>query len=386
MVAEGLDDPEERLREHAGCPLIHPKRKMTMRSSLLLLPVAIALLWFGPSPIRAQMEAAVSTEFIYNLLDSCGQWIDVDPYGYCWHPKDTGTDWHPYTIGRWVRTDAGWTWESDERFGWIVYHYGRWIRLSKVGWCWVPDTKWAPAWVSFREGGERVGWAPLPPEARLSESAGIGEWADAYYNIGPSAYRFLPIQRFGERLTRESFLGAADNITIFPGTVNVTSIQVGKNGVFVDGPNFNALSACAEHPVVRMRLERRDEFRSGNPYGQWSVADRWVIVAPQALAPAEMEPPRLFKKLLNAHIDHGWESTTDPVRARELQAKLKAGEHLPPSLPAVPRFERRLQESLGKTPLERFREQSYIDRQCALFRRERRSESDNLTIFGARKR
>ena len=34
--------------------------------------------------------------------------------------------------------DNGWYWVSDEPFGWVAYHYGRWTRLRNVGWVWVP--------------------------------------------------------------------------------------------------------------------------------------------------------------------------------------------------------------------------------------------------------
>ena len=48
----------------------------------------------------------------------------------------------------------------------IVYHYGRWTKVEDEGWCWIPDYEWGPAWVSWRESDDYVGWAPLPPESR----------------------------------------------------------------------------------------------------------------------------------------------------------------------------------------------------------------------------
>jgi hypothetical protein len=66
--------------------------------------------------------------------------------------------WRPYTNGRWVYTDAGWTWISEEPFGWATYHYGRWARLRNIGWIWVSGDEWAPAWVSWRKSNDYVGW------------------------------------------------------------------------------------------------------------------------------------------------------------------------------------------------------------------------------------
>ena len=80
--------------------------------------------------------------------------------------------WRPYTQGHWVDTDYGWTWISDEPWGWATYHYGRWLADQEYGWLWVPGNQWGPAWVSFQQGGGYVGWAPLPPAVGFQ--AGIG--------------------------------------------------------------------------------------------------------------------------------------------------------------------------------------------------------------------
>lgn len=123
----------------------------------------------------------------YRKLDLYGDWMETSDYGYVFQPRQAAQsrDWRPYTNGRWVYTDAGWTWLSDEKFGWATYHYGRWIRLRSVGWVWVPGEQWAPAWVSWRRGNDYVGWAPLPPEAQFHRRIGIRNWADNYYDIGP---------------------------------------------------------------------------------------------------------------------------------------------------------------------------------------------------------
>src|SRR6476659_4682753 len=89
----------------------------------------------------------------YRKLDPYGDWIETGDYGFVFQPRPAAQskDWRPYTTGHWVYTDAGWTWISEEPFGWATYHYGRWIRLRNVGWVWVPGQQWAPAWVSWRK-------------------------------------------------------------------------------------------------------------------------------------------------------------------------------------------------------------------------------------------
>ena len=103
-----------------------------------------------------------------------GDWIQVPTYGWAWRPHDVDQDWRPYTQGRWIYTDYGWTWAADEPWGWAPYHYGRWYSDSRYGgWVWVPGRRWAPAWVDWRQSDDYVGWAPLPPEAKWQPGVGI---------------------------------------------------------------------------------------------------------------------------------------------------------------------------------------------------------------------
>ena len=138
-------------------------------------------------------EAVDSYDVFYDRLQSDGQWFNDPTYGLIWQPSVASSDqnWRPYTDGRWAYTDRGWTWISNENFGWATYHYGRWARLNDKGWVWVPGNTWAPAWVSWRESDDYVGWAPLPPEAQSQQNVRIEGWADNYYNIGPGSYVFL---------------------------------------------------------------------------------------------------------------------------------------------------------------------------------------------------
>src|SRR6266404_3020086 len=87
---------------------------------------------------RAPRGGAITTGYttFYNKLDPYGDWIETGDYGYVFHPREaeSSRSWRPYTDGRWVYTDAGWTWISEEPFGWATYHYGRWTRLRGIGW------------------------------------------------------------------------------------------------------------------------------------------------------------------------------------------------------------------------------------------------------------
>ena len=96
-------------------------------------------------------------------LAAQGTWVEWGSYGRCWRPAHIGVEWRPYCSGEWIWTDCGWYWSSDEPWAWACYHYGWWAYDPALGWVWVPQTEWAPAWVSWRVGGGYIGWAPLPP-------------------------------------------------------------------------------------------------------------------------------------------------------------------------------------------------------------------------------
>jgi hypothetical protein len=113
---------------------------------------------------RAQEEMSLDFR---ETLGNDGQWITHPRWGEVWIPTDARENWRPYLLGHWVYTDEwGWYWLADEGWGWITYHYGRWVldRDYGLGWIWVPGSEWSPGWVSWRQGDEVIGWAPMPPD------------------------------------------------------------------------------------------------------------------------------------------------------------------------------------------------------------------------------
>src|ERR1043165_2656080 len=191
---------------------------------------AIALLGLVLPALR-QVEARtdVSVDFFYDSLGSDGDWVEVGDYGYCWQPAVAvnNSNWRPYADGYWAYTDVGWTWVSYEDFGWATYHYGRWMRLRGRGWIWVPGREWGPAWVSWRTGGDYVGWAPLPPRGGgevFYDNSPITAQVDVQFDIGPGYYNFIDIRYIGEPVLRERIFAPEQNVTYFTNTVNVTNI------------------------------------------------------------------------------------------------------------------------------------------------------------------
>ncbi len=116
----------------------------------------------GQIDISAGVEIRSVSDF-YDPLAAEGAWVNVQPYGRCWHPAHVEADWRPYCNGHWEWTDVGWYWVSDEPWSWACYHYGSWVDNPTYGWVWIPGTEWAPAWVVWRESSDYIGWAPYAP-------------------------------------------------------------------------------------------------------------------------------------------------------------------------------------------------------------------------------
>jgi len=163
--------------------------KGTTMKRLILIAMVVVFSGFF-SPAKSQQ---VDVSLFYSPLSEYGEWVDCS-YGHVWRPLDVQTGWRPYMYGRWEWTDNGWYWMSDEPFGWATFHYGRWIYDDYYGWLWAPDDVWGPSWVEWRYSDDYIGWAPLPPAARYTVSAGI--YFDATWNAPIHYWSFVPSRNF----------------------------------------------------------------------------------------------------------------------------------------------------------------------------------------------
>src|SRR5436305_1393729 len=273
----------------------------------------------------------------YTKLEPHGAWLETADYGYVWQPREaeSSRSWRPYTNGRWVYTDAGWTWISEEPFGWATYHYGRWTRLRGVGWVWVPGEQWAPAWVSWRKSNDYVGWAPLPPEARFDQRTGIHNWSDNYYDIGPDQYSFVPTREFGAQRIESTIVPPERNLTIVNQTTNITNITYNNTTVVNEGPNYDEVRAQSREPMQRFRLERNASVDLNVEAPRPLVQGETVIVAaPVISAPQASERPRAVKQnITQVTVDLGCAAIGDHDAAKKTRDKMKAEATPPPNAP-----------------------------------------------------
>lgn len=287
---------------------------------------------------RESSEEGGDYNIFYTKLDSYGEWRDTSDYGYVWQPREAerSRNWHPYTDGRWVYTDAGWTWVSDEPFGWATYHYGRWTRLRGIGWVWVPGNEWAPAWVSWRKSDEYVGWAPLPPEARFDRRRGIHNWADNYYDIGPDQYRFVATREFGNKEIQRNVVPRERNVTIINQTTNVTNITYNNTTVVNQGPNYDELRTRSQQPIERLRLERDVNVNLNVEVGRPVVRGQVIAIpAPVIAIGRPAQRPRTVKAAIaQTVVEHGWEDIGDRQAAEQARTKMKSESTPPPDAPS----------------------------------------------------
>lgn len=160
----------------------------------------------------------------YAYLDRYGTWVDIEGYGDAWCPLEVSAGWRPYTVGSWAYTDYGWMWISQDPWGSVPYHYGRWAYDSYYGWVWVPGDVWAPAWVSWRYGDGWCGWAPLPPD--VDWRAGIGfsvEITALDSRIDSYGWTFVPARYLTSSNLRTYMAPPSRNVTFISITQNVTN-------------------------------------------------------------------------------------------------------------------------------------------------------------------
>ena len=105
------------------------------------------------------------------------------------------------------------------------------LDLDSYGWVWVPGYEWGPAWVSWRTGGDYVGWAPLAARRARSfmKAARSPVDVDVQFDIGPLYYNFVDVRYIGEPVLRGRIVPQLSNVTIInrPLMSRTSPIQLG---------------------------------------------------------------------------------------------------------------------------------------------------------------
>ncbi len=235
----------------------------------------------APTVIEAPTAAApaVTVNYFYETLSPYGSWVEVGGYGHCWRPTAVVYDpnWRPYCDrGHWVYTDCGWYWDSDYSWG-TTFHYGRWFRDSRFGWCWWPDTTWAPSWVLWRSGEEACGWAPLPPRCFYRQERGFlynGNNITVGFDFGlnESCFSFVSYNHFFDRHLHDRCEDTRHVSQFYHNTtiVNNYNFNGSRNTVVNNGISVDRFTSATHHPVQPVAV---NELPNATRHG-WRGEDR----------------------------------------------------------------------------------------------------------------
>lgn len=220
---------------------------MRVIRTLAIVITALGIVVGTAARSAAQAHFDVNLTVFHDGLSQYGSWTVSAHFGNVWLPRQVNTQWRPYSVGYWVYTDAGWTWVSDEPWGWATYHYGRWVFDPALGWVWVPDTVWGPAWVVWRHGPDYTGWAPLPPGIAVS---GVIDPPMASF-----AFVFVRTQYIVDPHLVTYIEPAARNVTFVRFTTNATYYSVSGGVVVNRGVQVETIEHVIGHAVPRLTIQ-----------------------------------------------------------------------------------------------------------------------------------
>ena len=249
----------------------------------------------------------VAADDFYDTLSPYGVWVDIDGYGRCWRPTVNvyNTGWRPYCDnGRWIYTDHGWYWRSGYSWGWATFHYGRWFHHSRHGWCWWPDTVWAPSWVCWRYDRDYCGWAPLPPFAVYRSGVGFvyrGSTVAVGFNFGlnASAFTFVSTRNFCDPKPWRHRIGRGEAVRIYDRTTVFHKINYDQKNrrITNSGIPHRDISAATRQEIrpvsihqAKGRVVRDKQHERVDRDGRTPIINRPSHASPQKTAPQKIAP------------------------------------------------------------------------------------------------
>jgi hypothetical protein len=235
-----------------------------------------------PEAVYGPTGGELNPTVLHEVLDPDGTWIDIDGCWW-WQPRLAVVDpqWRPYVDGGcWVYTELGWFWWSEYPWGWIAFHYGRWMCHPEYGWLWCLGEEWAPAWVEWRASEEYYGWAPLPPEA--ASDGTMEPWADDLaYVLTEADYCFVRRECLLERKLKRFCFPRSSSAAIHRHTEVVKNLLTTANGkVRHGGPDPDHVAKACLRPLRSLQVKEKAEPRVvPSDYVQNDSREKQALVA-----------------------------------------------------------------------------------------------------------
>ena len=262
-TAFGLDADQIIALNDAGVP-VEIINVILSRDKILYAASVVRPAVSAPAPVVQETPppAPVTVNYFNDSLSPYGSWVEVDGYGRCWRPTVVNYDsgWRPYSDrGHWVYTDYGWYWDSDYSWG-VTFHYGRWFRNSRFGWCWYPDTEWAPSWVTWRSSDDYRGWAPLPPLAVYREGVGFcyrgaNVSVDFDFGLGADCFTFVAPGHFCDHHPRR-WCPEPEHVTqIFNHTTIINNYNIHNTTVVNNGIAVTQVNGAGHRPIQPVTVD-----------------------------------------------------------------------------------------------------------------------------------
>lgn len=222
------------------------------------------------------MSDASFTTF-YDALSPIGEWIQLtkeeideelkdgegqsfaslsndDEFVFVWRPSLTDASWKPYANGKWIYTDRGWLWASNDSHGFITHHYGRWFNSPKRGWIWMPGRVWSPAWVKWKLCENYVGWVPVNPNAKWRENNGVELMTDNYKHK-ETDWSFVGKENLVDENVNTKVVPQNMNKELLGSSGEVSGIRKVTDGVMNDGPDAKDISKRSGKEIMKMRIK-----------------------------------------------------------------------------------------------------------------------------------
>ena len=296
------------------------KRFLWIFLTALLVSSAAPGGWSLPGSALAYERDVEDVSVFYQPLEPYGTWIMMEGHGRVWIPRGVHRDWRPYTEGQWVYTEVGWTWVSDEEWGWAPFHYGRWDFSHRYGWYWVPGTVWGPAWVSWRRSPGWVGWAPLPPRVGFHADIGLGA-VHIGVDISPNWFSFVEERYVLAPRVRSHFVPPTRNVHLVHVTKNVTNYTVINKTVVNNSIDVKNIERVTRRPVVQHRIVDTDSPERARGPKVREKEREVVLVRPAAVKERRDDADRELRERQEREQarERAREQTREQERARALE-------------------------------------------------------------------